>query len=120
MRPIDADEMVRYLSWFIFGLIFLYTTSQAVRRPSRSAVDIALFFGATTVVIAVSLLRLAGIAAAGAGGAALIATALLALPYLLFRLIDDMVGAPPLLHPRVIRHRESKNFPLSLRFTAKS
>jgi signal transduction histidine kinase len=95
---ITAEAFVRYLSWGIFALIFLVTSLHALRRPSRATVDPALLFGASALVIIISVSQDLGLLPRSPLLSALSATALLSLPYLLFRLIDNVVGVSPALH----------------------
>lgn len=92
-----ADELIRYLSWTLFTLISVSTTLQAILRPSRPNIDIALFFIVSVLIIAMSVLASLGILVIEGVVVSVVSTALLALPYLLLRLIDDVIGVPRLL-----------------------
>lgn len=93
MRSVTADELITYLSWVIFLLIFIVVSAQAIRRPSRAHADIALLFGTVTLVILVAVAGQAGLLPAAPAG--LVAGAgILALPYLLLRLTDDLAVVP--------------------------
>jgi signal transduction histidine kinase len=97
MTTLSADEFVRYLSWIIFGALFVHATWQLIRHPGRIQLDITLLFGMAAVVIIFATLQAAGLIEIGSLSISIISTALLLLPYLLFRLIDDMIGVRPLL-----------------------
>ncbi|HWQ12593.1 MAG TPA: ATP-binding protein [Roseiflexaceae bacterium] len=102
LTSITADALVRYLSWGFFVLLGLVTSLQAIRRPTRASVGIALLFGASTLVIAISVLRSSGLLPPNPALTALAATALLALPYLLLRLMDDVIGVAAIIHHIVL------------------
>ncbi len=69
-RPMTAHELLQYLTWFVYVLIFILVAIRAVRRPLTANVDIALFFLASTISIAftfgtrLGLLPTGGIASA--------------------------------------------------------
>lgn len=94
----DLEQFSQYVAWFTYILIFARTVVQAVRRPRRANIDIALLFSATTIIIALSVanrLRLladAPFLATAASSTSLLL--LLALPYLLLRLVDDFSNVP--------------------------
>ena len=44
MATLTADRLVIYLSWAVFLAIFGLVAVQAIRRPSRAHIDIALLF----------------------------------------------------------------------------
>ena len=67
---------------------------QAIRRPSRAHIDIALLFGAAALVIAIAVAMLAGLLAPTEPAANLAGSAIMALPYLLLRLVDDITLVP--------------------------
>ena len=93
----SADALIQALSWAIFILIAIQTILQAVRRPTRVQLDIALFFGVALLIIILSILLPNGTIASIPAAATLISAALLSLPYLLVRLLDDVVGVPILI-----------------------
>jgi len=101
LTSMTAEVFVRYLSWAIFVLIFAVTTGQAIRRPSRAKVDPALLFGASVLVIFVNVAQEVDLLPRIPALTAVTSTALICLPYLLFRLIDDVVGVPIGLHRAV-------------------
>ncbi len=94
MATLTADQLVIYLSWAVFLAILGLVAVQAIRRPSRAHIDIALLFGATTLVIVLAVAILAGLLAPTGPGAYLAGSAILALPYLLLRLVDDITPVP--------------------------
>ena len=94
----SAAQFLQYLTQALYVIIFLATAVEAVRRPTRAQIDIALFFGVTALVIAQSwTVRALGLDA-GRLLTALTSSLLMALPYLLLRLVNDFSTVwPPLM-----------------------
>ena len=91
-----AVQLISLASQAIYVLLFLIVGAQALRRPLRATWDIALFFGATTLIV----LELQFVAFTGATSTlltAIVGTLALALPYLLLRLVADFAHVPPVL-----------------------
>lgn len=93
-----ADQFLRYLTQALYVIIFLATAVEAVRRPTRAQIDIALFFGVTALVIAQGwVVRALGLDASRIL-TALTSSLVMALPYLLLRLVNDFSTVwPPLM-----------------------
>jgi signal transduction histidine kinase len=95
----SADDLLQWVAQALFVLIFLVTGARAFRRPLRASIDIALFFGALSVVIAEGWVVAALDATPGRALNALNSALIMALPYLLLRLVDDFADVPRwLLH----------------------
>jgi signal transduction histidine kinase len=93
----SADSLVQILTQGLFVLIFLVVVRQAIRQPFRANVDIALLFAGFSSIIALGLiLQVAGIEP-NRWLRALSGSLLMALPYLLLRLVDDFAAVPRLL-----------------------
>ncbi|MDQ5825094.1 MAG: ATP-binding protein [Chloroflexota bacterium] len=94
----DVEQFSQYVAWFTYILIFARTATRAVRRPLRANIDIALLFTATTGIIALSVVgRLRLLPTTGwwpTVSLIITLTLLLALPYLLLRLVDDFSNVP--------------------------
>ncbi len=90
----SADLFLQYLTQALFVLITLVVVAQAVRHPTRAKVDIALFFGVTALVIAEGWAFAALGITAGAALRALNGSLVMALPYLLLRLVSDFAAVP--------------------------
>src|SRR5207302_1943919 len=92
-EDVTAAELVQYTSDVVFVAIFVAIVRRAIRSRRRANVDAAMLFGALAAVIVVSLAsRAAGLSSPATTGFVLIA--LLALPFLTLRLIDDIVPLP--------------------------
>ena len=85
----SALELISAVTQSIYVLIFVFVAWRALRHPTRAHTDMALFFGATAFIIVVSR----GAALLGATPppwlVALQVAILMALPYILLRLVDD-------------------------------
>lgn len=94
----DIEQFTQYVSWLTYVLIFARTAAQAVRRPVRANIDIALLFSATTLIIALSVAgRLRLLPTTGLWPSIspiIVITLLLAIPYFLLRLVDDFSYVP--------------------------
>jgi signal transduction histidine kinase len=94
VAQVSAADLLQYLADALYLAIFLVAVAHAARTRLRADLDVALFFGATAIIVASSL-------APGAAGTAAIqliatisATLLMALPYLLLRLVYDFTEVP--------------------------
>jgi signal transduction histidine kinase len=91
---LSLDLGLRYLTWATYVGVFLLTLRRVLRTPTPAHRDIALFFGATIVLIVlVTLQALEGTAlphwlSVGTGVVAM------ALPYLLLRLVGGFARTP--------------------------
>jgi signal transduction histidine kinase len=87
---VTADQLLTYLAWAIFLIIFVAVAIQAIRRPSRAHLDIALLFGAPAIVIAIAIATQSRLLPSSGIGSYIASSAILALPYLLVRLLDNI------------------------------
>lgn len=93
----SAGQFLQYVADILFILIFIDVVVEAVRRPLRSNVDIALFFGLASLVIVLGLGEDALGITPGPFLAALAGSLAMAMPYVFIRLVDDFAGVPILL-----------------------
>ncbi len=93
----SADQFLQYLTQALFVLITLVVVAQAVRRPTRAKIDIALFFGVTALVITEGWVLDALNIQPAAALRALNGSLIMALPYLLLRLVNDFSAVPRLV-----------------------
>ncbi|HEU4328874.1 MAG TPA: ATP-binding protein [Roseiflexaceae bacterium] len=100
MLTLTADQLIQYLSWAVFVAIFGHVIWQLARFPRRANLNIALLFSATTLVIVSSSLARLGVLPRELNGA-ISGSAILSLPYLLLRLLDDIVVVPTALRRTV-------------------
>ena len=91
----------------IFAALFVLTARSLIRRPTRANLNIALFFGALAVAIASS--RITAITGPLPVLSAVSAGLVMALPYILLRLLDDFAGVP-----RVIQRLAEAGLALSI------
>lgn len=94
MGQVSATDFLRIVSQVIFFLVFLLTLAGALRRRTRANLDIALFFGAFGLTIATTWIdRALGISPSPLL-MVITTAAVVALPYLLLRLVDDFSRVP--------------------------
>jgi PAS domain S-box-containing protein len=89
---VTADQLLQWTSEVVYVLVATLTVVAAIRGRSRTEIDVALFFGAGAVIVLMGwVTRALGVTLLPALTA--LATALLmAMPYLLLRLLDDFAG----------------------------
>jgi signal transduction histidine kinase len=90
----SASALLQYLTQTIFVLVFLIVGARAVRRPRRADLDIALLYGVLSLIIALQWLDAVLGVRPGRYSAALAGGLLMALPYLMLRLLADFAGVP--------------------------
>jgi signal transduction histidine kinase len=91
---LTAADFLRYTTWSIFILIGFWVVLQAIRRPIPVNVDAAMLFGGLALVIGLTALARAGLIPTGRILTSLTSTVLFSMPFLLVRLMDDVVGVP--------------------------
>src|SRR5437763_9445954 len=99
----SANDLLGFLTQALFVLVFLVVATKAVRQPRRATVDTALLFGVASLLVAegwaAPLLHLRTSPLLVATSSAL----LVALPYLLVRLVDDFAHVPrPVLYGALV------------------
>ncbi len=87
----SAQQLIQYITWTFYIFIFFRVVVEAARRPLPSNIDIALFFAAAALIIAISTGELAGWLSTRGYAVPISVALLLALPYLLLRLVDDFM-----------------------------
>lgn len=92
-----VDTFFQFVAWALYLLIFVRVAYQATRHPTRANLDITLFFGAVAIIIAfatiTSVTRLSQPQWLASASAILI----MALPYLLLRLVSDFAAVSSLV-----------------------
>lgn len=97
-----ADELFQYIAWAFYVLIFVIVARRAASRPTRANAEIALFFGDTFLIIALSTVpSIIGITPP-TWLASLTDALLLSLPYLLLRLVASFSE----ISTRLLRYAE--------------
>ena len=92
MASMTALALFQYVADALYVVVFLASAARFLRHRRTSDLDITLFFGATTVIVALSLI-LSLIPPRFLPTIDVISGILLmALPYLLLRLVDDFAG----------------------------
>src|ERR671934_439584 len=99
----SVTDLLSFVPQALFVLVFLFVAAKAVRRPRRATVDTALLFGVASLLVAegwaAPLLHLRTNPLLVATSSGLI----MALPYLLLRLVDDFTHVPrPVLYGALV------------------
>ena len=94
----SAYDLLQALSEALYVLIFIVVAYQAARQRRRALIDMALFFGVSAIIVIEGrLVQLLGLGPDPLRNA-VSGSLLMALPYLLLRLVDDFFDVPgPLL-----------------------
>lgn len=90
----SAIQFFQWLTQALYVLISLVAASTAVRRPTRVRLDIALFFGVITLIIAQGWVFQAFDIPTNRVITILTGSLLMALPYMLLRLVNDFTTVP--------------------------
>ena len=90
----SAEQLIQYITWGIYIVIFIAVVVRAARRPVRANLDIALLFSLPALIIADSILMRLGVLRAGPVISAIAVLLLLGMAYMLLRLVDDFSDVP--------------------------
>lgn len=90
-------DQLQYLSWLLYLVIFALVLVRAVRRPTPAHIDIALFFGAISIIVVEGVAVRLDLPLPTWISVNLAPAAALALGYLLLRLVNDFSHVPPFL-----------------------
>lgn len=93
----SADRLIQLVTEVPFVIILLVVLVEAARHRTRASIDVALFFGALAAIVVVSWVNDLADEPAGGGLTTATAIALMALPYLLLRIVHDFAGVPMVL-----------------------
>ncbi len=91
---LTASDFLRYISWLVFFLIGFWSIIRAIRRPIPVNINAGLLFGGLAAAIALGALVQFELITANALIQSFIATVLIATPFMLVRLMDDVIGVP--------------------------
>jgi signal transduction histidine kinase len=94
VRHMRADQLVQLATQILFALIFLIVGRQALRRPWRVNIDIALLFGLLAILVVEGWISQAVGGTPGPLIVDSVESLLMALPYLLLRLVEDFTDTP--------------------------
>jgi signal transduction histidine kinase len=89
-----AEDLFQRLAEVLYVAIFVAVLVRALRRFTRARLDMVLFFGDAALVVLLSTLTNLSIVAAGVALADFEGILLMALPYLLLRLVADFMDVP--------------------------
>jgi signal transduction histidine kinase len=89
-----ADEFLTYISWAIYVLLFVLTLAQAIRKPLRANIDAAILFSLPALVVAILIGTRLGYLQSSPVLSALTLVLLVAMSYMLLRLVHDFTEVP--------------------------
>src|ERR1051326_5537027 len=89
-----AEDLFQPLAELLYFAIFVAVLLGAVRRFTRVRLDVVLFFGDAALIVLLSTLSDVFAVSGGAVQQDLAAVLLMALPYLLLRLVADFMDVP--------------------------
>ncbi|GAB4436167.1 MAG: hypothetical protein OHK0015_27710 [Chloroflexi bacterium OHK40] len=90
----SAEPLLSYLIWALFLVLGLITLGNAIRYPLASNIHVAVFFAIPALIILIRIAAALGLLRPGLLTNAINTSLLLALPFVLLRLVDDFVGVP--------------------------
>ena len=90
----SADELLQYLTWGAYIVIFIVGVGGAIRHPRRANIDIALLFSMPALTIAIGAAAAVGLIRSGPIPNAINTTLIMAMAYFLLRLVDDFADVP--------------------------
>src|SRR4051812_23744626 len=94
LQKLSADQLIQYVSWGFYLLIFALSLVRAIRSPLRSNINIAALFSITALTILLSVLTALQVLPEGGITSSISASLILAIPYALLRLADDFTEIP--------------------------
>ena len=90
----SAADFIRYVTDAFFVAIFVFVARRAIRHPTRTSADTALFFGVLAFAVAGPVIIAALDIAADPTFGVITSAGVMALPFLLLRLVHDFAGVP--------------------------
>jgi signal transduction histidine kinase len=96
-EPVTVDSFLQNLTDALFVVIFLVVLARTLRSRRRSDADAALLFGAVALIVAEAWITKAFSIKPSGVLNVVVSSLLMALPYLLLRLVDDYTGVAPRL-----------------------
>ncbi len=89
-----AEDLFQHLAEVLYVAIFVAVLVRALRRPTRVRLDMVGFFGVAALIVILSTLTNLQAISGGVGLQDIEAILLMALPYLLLRLVADFMAQP--------------------------
>ncbi len=90
----SAGNLVTYLTWAVYVVIFLAVAGEAIRQPRRANVNIALLFALPAAIIVLGTLNDLGAVKSTLLSSEISGALILSLSYVLLRLVDDFSTVP--------------------------
>lgn len=90
-------ELLGYLTEIPFLIIFVFVAIQAMYRPRRANIDVAMFFGGIVAILVVGWVQEAFDLEYPRAVTVAVSALLMGMPYVMLRLVADFAGAPRLI-----------------------
>lgn len=90
----SAEQLLSYLTWTVFVLLFVLVTRTALRRPLWANLNLVAFFAIPTTIIAIGVVAGFGLIQPGPIPNAINSMLLMGIAYVMLRLVDDFSGVP--------------------------
>src|SRR4051812_16633284 len=94
---VKVERFFQVLTQVLYGLVFVIVLIGAIRKPRKATIDIALLFGAVAFIVGLSELFVLIATPLPEAVSNLEACVLMAVPYLLLRLVADFMSVPRLI-----------------------
>jgi signal transduction histidine kinase len=91
---VTAVELVRYLTWTIYAVIFVHVVGQAIRSPRGTNINITIFFALPALIIALNVAQLLDLAELGPLLGRINGVLILLFAFFLLRLVNDFAPTP--------------------------
>jgi signal transduction histidine kinase len=93
-RFVSGDQLLSYMTRAIFVFLFILVTINALRQPLWTNLNVVLLFAMPTAVILIGIAAQIGLIQPGPIPNAINAALVLAVAYMMLRLVDDFTAAP--------------------------
>jgi signal transduction histidine kinase len=91
---VSGGQLLSYLTWAVFVLLFVLVTATALRRPLWANLNLVLLFAMPTAIILISIAAQFGLVRPGPIPNAINTALVLAIAYLMLRLANDFTTLP--------------------------
>jgi signal transduction histidine kinase len=97
MANLSASDLLQFITWALYVLVFVVTAYRFVRHHRRVDLDATLLFGTTALMIVVTVLANDLPASIHSLIPLITSSLLMSLPCLFLRLVDDFAGIPTIV-----------------------
>jgi signal transduction histidine kinase len=94
----SGSQQIQALTWILYVVVFALVLVRTIRRPTPAHINMSLFFGAVSLLIALTVAFNLFVPGRPWWFAPIVGGVLMALPYLLLRLVGDFADVPIALY----------------------